>query len=97
MAILQDGGAAFEIVDYLKTGLTAAEVRALLQLTGGPLRAMMRSGEAIYKQLDLKHVEDDEALIAALCAHPILLERPLLSDGQKAVVCRPPERVEQFL
>lgn len=97
LAILQQAGADFDIIEYLKTGLTADELAALHRQTGGAVRAMMRTGESVYKELGLKQVEDEQALLAAICAHPILLERPLLSDGEKAVICRPPERAEEFL
>jgi arsenate reductase len=54
---------------------------------------MMRPGEAIYKELLLATQTDEAALLAAMVEHPILLERPVVSNGQKAVICRPPERV----
>jgi arsenate reductase len=58
---------------------------------------MMRTGEAVYKELGLKQIEQDAALLAAMVAHPILLERPLVSDGRCAVICRPPELAAEFL
>jgi arsenate reductase len=58
----------------------------------------MRTGEAIYRELDLAHVTDRERLIAALIAHPILLERPIvICDDARAVIGRPPERVDELL
>lgn len=97
LAILSEGGVDFEIVEYLKTGLTVATLADLLAKSGGDIAAMMRRGEAVYKQLGLNDVSDEAALLQAMAAHPILLERPLVTDGKTAIICRPPELAEQFL
>ncbi len=97
LAILEESGADFEIIEYLKTGLDVAALADLHRQTGGAVRAMMRSGEAVYKDLGLKAIEDEAALLQAMADNPILLERPLLSDGKTAKVCRPPELAKQFL
>ena len=76
------GRADFEIVEYLKTGLSIGELEDLATKSGGDVRAMMRTGEAVYKELQLKNESDDAALIKAMAENPILLERPLVSDGK---------------
>jgi arsenate reductase len=53
---------------------------------------MMRTGEPEYRELGLKDA-DDEALFDAMAAHPILIERPIVIVGGRAVVARPPERL----
>lgn len=97
LAILVEGGAAPQIVEYLKTPLDAAGLAALCAKTGGDARAMMRTGESVYKELGLKSETDDAKLIAAMAAHPILMERPLVVAGDTALICRPPELAAQFL
>ena len=97
LAILTDGGAAPTVVEYLKSPLTADELTALRDLMGVEARAMMRTGEAVYKEQGLADENDEAKLIAAMAAHPILLERPLVTDGKKAAICRPPEKAEAFL
>lgn len=97
LAILSDGGADFEVVEYLKTGLGADELRALQVKSGLGARAMMRRGEAVYKDLGLADEADEAKLLAAMAAHPILLERPFLVADDKAVICRPPELAADFL
>lgn len=97
LAILTDGGADFEIIDYLKTGLDVATLSDLAEKSDGDVRAMMRRGEAVYKELNLKDETDEAVLLKAIADNPILLERPLVTDGAIAVVCRPPELAEQFL
>ena len=97
LAILTEAGADFDIIEYLKTGLSVAELEDLLAKSGGDARAMMRTGEAVYKQLGLKNEHDEAALMRAMAENPILLERPLVSDAKTAVICRPPELAAQFL
>lgn len=97
LAILTEGGADFDIVEYLQTGLTADELTALQAKAGLELRAMMRTGESVYKELGLKTEIDEAALRTAMVAHPILLERPLVVSDDKAVICRPPELASDFL
>ena len=97
LALLQEAGHDFEVIEYLKTPLTLDQLQALQAVLGLPARQMMRSGEAIYKQLSLATQNDEVALLAAMAEHPILLERPVVRKGQKAVICRPPERVHEIL
>lgn len=97
LAILVEGGAQPHIVEYLKAPLDAASLADLCAKTGKPARAMMRTGESIYKELGLKDETDEVKLIAAMAAHPILMERPLVVAGDTALICRPPELAAQFL
>ena len=59
-------------------------------------RAMMRTGEPVYRQLGLAGAGRDE-LLDAVVAHPVLLERPIVVREGRAVIARPPERVLEFL
>jgi arsenate reductase len=97
LALLEQAGADFQIVTYLQDPLTQDGLRALRDQLGVGTREMMRRGEAVYKELALGDEQDEEALLAAIAAHPILLERPVVSDGTKAVIGRPPENVEKLL
>lgn len=87
-----------EVVNYLDTPPDAAELRRLLKLLGIPARQLLRSGEAVYKELGLADPAlDDAALIAAMVAHPILIERPIVVANGKAAIGRPPESVLAIL
>lgn len=97
LAILTEGGAAPEVIEYLKTGLSVEQISELQEKSGLAVRDMMRSGEAVYKELHLKDETDEAALRAAIAANPILLERPLVVDAARAVICRPPQLAEDFL
>ncbi len=97
LAIIEAAGISPTIRLYLEQPMDEVELRSMLdQLGMDDPRALMRRGEAVYKELDLKTVEDGDALIAAMLAHPKLIERPIVSDGKRAVLGRPPEAVEIF-
>ncbi|RDZ28336.1 arsenate reductase (glutaredoxin) [Lysobacter silvisoli] len=98
LELLRERGLEPELVSYLDTPPDAAELRALLRLLDLPARALLRSGEPEYAQLGLDDPALDEAaLIAAMAAHPRLIERPIFIHGDRAVVGRPPERVLELL
>ena len=83
-----------EIIEYLKTPPSAAEIRNLLKLLKLSPREIMRKGEAVYKSMDLDNPEmGDDDLINAMLANPILIERPIVICGNQAVIGRPPEKV----
>ena len=87
-----------ELVAYLDNPPDAAALRVLIGKLGIAPRALLRSGEAEYAELGLAEASlDDEALIAAMAAHPILIERPIFEHGERAVIGRPPERVLELL
>ena len=92
--LIDDTGISVETVDYLKTPPTVAELEHILSLLKLEPRELMRKHEAPYKALNL----DDEslgraALIQAMVDNPILIERPIVIKGDKAVIGRPPENV----
>jgi len=83
---------------YLEQPLSAAELSELLTCLGLSARQVLRTGEAVYRKLNLADESlAEEQLIEALVQHPILLERPILRVGNKAVIGRPPERVMELL
>ena len=96
LALLREHGIEPEIVEYLKTPLDRDALAALLALLGCRPRDVMRSKEAAYREHAVALLGDDEQL-AALAEHPILLERPIVVAGARAVVGRPPERVLDLL
>ena len=61
-------------------------------------RDFIRSKESLFKELDLKpHLDDDAVLFEHMSEHPKLIERPIVVKGDKAILCRPPEKVEELL
>ena len=94
---LEASGLAHKVRLYLNDPLTAAELTQLLGQRGITAEALIRKGEAIWKSDYKGKSLSEKELIAAMVAHPKLIERPILSDGQKAVVGRPAEAVQNFL
>lgn len=93
-ALLRERGIEPAIVEYLKTPLDAASLKRLLAQLGMTARQLLRKGEPAYKERGLADPKlTDAALIAAMAAEPILIERPIALAGARAVVGRPPERV----
>lgn len=98
LALLRERGVEPEVVEYLKTPLDAAALRELLAVLGMTARDLLRSGEAPYHELGLADPDTPEDdLIASVAANPILMQRPVVRRGDRAVVGRPPERVAELL
>ena len=98
LELLRERGIEPDILPYLEQPPSVAELRDLVQRLGLPARALLRTGEPEYAELGLADPSlDDEALIAAMHAHPRLIERPVFVHGGRAVIGRPPERVLELL
>lgn len=98
LALLQEHGIEPEIRLYLENPPDPAELAGILDLLGRAPRELMRRGEAEYREQNLADDGlDDEALIAAMCATPKLIERPIVLANGKAAVGRPPESVLDIL
>ncbi len=92
--LLQGRGIAPRIVRYLDDPPDAAALQTLLRQLGIAPRALLRTGEDDYRTLGLDDpAKDDAAIIAAMAAHPKLIERPILVHGDRAVIGRPTERL----
>ena len=94
-ALLEEANVEFEEVLYLKAGLDAEHYAALLTRLGGEPVAHLRKGEDAFKALPAGATLDQIA--CAIEADPILLERPVLVSLNGALVCRPPERVQELI
>ncbi|MGH9166111.1 MAG: arsenate reductase (glutaredoxin) [Acidimicrobiales bacterium] len=96
-AILAEKGIEARLVRYLEQAPTRAEIEDLMAKLGiEDPRDMMRTGEACYEQLGLATATADE-LIEAMMVEPVLIERPIVVRGDRAVIARPAERVNQLL
>lgn len=98
LALLEEKGVTPKIVTYLDTPPSAAELDGILKALGKEPRELMRKGEESYKELNLADEGlSREALIEAMVETPILIERPIVMNGKKAAVGRPPESVLEIL
>ena len=91
LKILQDAGCEFEIVEYLKDGLTVQELSLLIKQLGFKAEELVRKTEAIYKEKFRGKIMSDEDWISAMVAYPKLIQRPILVHKNQAIVGRPPE------
>jgi len=98
LALLEETGAQKDVVKYLEKTPTKEQLKELLKMLGfSSARELMRTKEAVYKELGLKDETDEEKLIEAMVKNPKLIERPVIIKGDKAIIARPPERVKEFL
>ncbi|MDU5781000.1 MAG: arsenate reductase (glutaredoxin) [Pantoea sp.] len=97
LALLEANGVKPEIVRYLETPPDRETLQILLQKLGmSSVRQLMRTKEELYKTLRLDDA-DEAQLLDALTAHPGLLERPVVINGDRARIGRPPEAVLEIL
>jgi arsenate reductase len=96
--LLRESGVDFEKVNYYLEPIGEAKLRELLAKMGTGPRDLLRTGEAIYKELELGRREvSDEELIRLMVEHPDLIQRPIVERGARAVLGRPTERIRELL
>jgi arsenate reductase len=97
LQVLAEAGITPDVVRYLDTPPSRAEIEDVLRRLGTDDPAVLvRTGEVVYRELGLAGAGRD-TLLDALATHPELIERPVVIDGDRAVVARPPERVRELL
>ena len=94
LALLNEAGADVTVIEYLKTPPTAEELARLYAKGRLSPRDGLRKAEAAAKTLA---TADDAAVLAAMAADPILIERPLVETPKGVVIGRPPEAVRSIL
>jgi arsenate reductase len=96
--LLAERGIDYDKVEYHVHGLTEDEVRELVRKTGEPAANLLRAREPVFQELGLggREVSDDEA-IRLMAEHPQLLQRPVVVNGDRAVLARPVERALEVL
>lgn len=97
LQILQEAGQEPDIVEYLKTPPTAPELRDLVEKLGVAPSQLIRKQEKIYKDNFKGKTLSEEEWLAAMTQYPKLMERPIVVEGDKAVLGRPPEAVKTLL
>lgn len=95
LKLIEAKGITPAVIDYLKTPPDAAGLKRILALLGIPARDLLRRKEAQDNGVDPALPEDD--LIAAMVAHPIVIERPIVVTDTEARIGRPPETVLEIL
>lgn len=98
LALLEANDVEPDVVLYLENPPSRAALKTLVKKLGlSSAREMMRTKEDVYKKLDLAEATKEAALIDAMAEHPVLIERPIVVNGDKAAIGRPPENVLAIL
>lgn len=97
LALLNEKGENPEIILYLETPPTAKELKAVVKKLGISPYELLRRNEAVFKENFKGQELSDDEWIEAMINHPKLIERPIVIEGKKAVIGRPPERVLDLL
>lgn len=97
LALLREKGVEPEIIEYLQTPPTKAELKAVLKKLGLKPEQIVRKGEDVYKSKYAGRQLSDAQWLDALVKDPILIERPIVVKGDQAVLGRPPEKVLELL
>jgi arsenate reductase len=97
LALLQGRGIEPRVIEYLETPPTAAELKAIIGQLGISAEQLVRKGEDIYKTKYAGKTLTDAQWIEAMVRDPVLIERPIVVSGDRAVIGRPPGNVEPLL
>lgn len=98
LRLLREQGLTPNIIYYLKTPPAAAELRKILNALALSARELLRTNEILYSELNLDDKAlTEEQLIRVMVEHPILIQRPIVTRGEKAVLGRPPENIREIL
>ena len=98
LAALREAGIEPRIVEYLKTPPDRATLETLLKTMGKSIRDILRKRGTPYDELGLGEPDvTDDQIFAAIAKHPVLIERPIVTLGNKAALCRPSETVRELL
>lgn len=98
LQLIRDAGVEPEVVEYLKTPPSVEELDAILKKLKIEPIDLMRRKEAAFKELGLANRElSRDAALAVLAGNPVLIERPIVVKGAKAVIGRPPENAQELL
>lgn len=93
LEILENSGKEFEIVKYLDDNLSEKALKEIIALLKINPIDLVRKNEAIWKENFKKKTLTDAEIIQAMVENPKLIERPIVINGNKAVIGRPPELI----
>ena len=98
LKILRENGSEFNQVNYFETPFTKRKLTELIKKLGVPPRELLRKNEKVYKGLGLSKKElSDGEIIDLMVEHPDLIQRPIVVKGDRVILARPAEDIEQLL
>ncbi len=97
LALLQQRGVSLRVVEYLQTQWTVEALQDVLRKLGVEAEALVRRSEDVFKSTYAGRKLTEAQWIEAMIQHPVLIERPIVINGNRAVIARPPERSLEVL
>ena len=97
MELLENKNIDANVVEYLKQIPTKEQIKDVLKNLRISAKELLRTSEDIYKELNLNQIDDEETLIDFMVKNPILIERPIIIKGDKAVIARPIENLSELI
>jgi arsenate reductase len=97
LALLEEQSCQLQTIKYLDTTISETELREIIHLLGIKPIALVRTNESVWKDLFKDKQLDDNQVINAMLAHPNLIERPIVINGNKAVIGRPSSKILDIL
>ena len=85
------------VVKYLEQNPTKEQIKDVLKKLRISAKELLRTGEDVYKELNLNQIDDEETLIDFMVKNPILIERPIIIKGDNAVIARPIENLSELI
>ena len=98
MEILNGMGLDFEIIEYLKSGLTINELKDISKKLNLKANEFIRFNDTIFKEKPaLKKIAKHSELLQLIVKYPKIIQRPIIINNNKAIIARPPDKIEEFL
>ena len=94
---MRDNGLKVNVIEYLKTPPNVKELNNICKTLGKRPKDIIRKAEQEYKELKINKIDRDDDLLKAMVRHPKLIERPIVTKGEKGIIGRPPENVLKFI
>ena len=91
--ILEEKNVDYKIIEYLKHSLSINELKNILKILNLKPIDIIRTSELDYKENNISKVTDNEKLLEAILKYPKILQRPIILNGDKGVIGRPPEKI----
>lgn len=97
LELLEKSWKKYILVEYLKSPLDAEQLKDIFEIIWWDVNALIRDNEKEYKDLGLSKNSTSLEILKAISRFPNLMQRPIFIDGKKWVICRPPEKILEFL
>ena len=97
LAILEKSGKQFEVIKYLEDIPTYDELRNIITILGISVESLVRKNEIVWKEKFKGKRLSEEDILKAMISYPVLIERPIVVNGIKAVIGRPADRIKTII